>query len=77
MSYYTVEVNEIRVIGQIWWPYGLVCANTYPLDSYDIKDIEEYGDGEITREAAERWLLTNSGDFSSIDDIQVHIGPFI
>lgn len=71
MSYYTVTVREIRVIGGIWMPYGLTCAQIKTLTPHDVANI-----GELTRENCEQWLLLNAGDFSSIDDFQVDIEDF-
>jgi hypothetical protein len=43
----------------------------YKLTAHDLESI-----GELTRENAEQWLMTHSGDFQSIKDFRVDIGEF-
>lgn len=71
--YIMVEYNYVDVVGLIWMPQT-TCSYRYNLDSYAIENIREHGEGEITREAIEQWLTTNSGDFSSIQDFRASIG---
>ena len=59
----------VDVIGGIWMPYGATCAYRYELRDYDLENI-----GEFTRENVDRWLTTNSGDFSSIKDFRAECG---
>jgi len=71
MSYYTVTVNEVNVLGIIWMP-AVECAMNYTLSKHDIENM-----GEITRENVENWLDTHAGDFQSIIDFRVDIGDTI
>ena len=70
MSYYTVTVRKINVIGQIWQP-GFTCAMSYRLTKHDVEMI-----GELTRENVERWLMSHSGDFQSVQDFHADIADF-
>lgn len=72
MSYRTITINQIQVIGRIWMPYGAVCAQCIDLTAYDIENI-----GELTRDNVEQWLMCHSGDFSSIIDFRADIGDFL
>ena len=69
MSYLTMEVNEINVIGKGW--YNQTICYTYKLTDYDLESI-----GKVNRDNAEQWLCKNSGDFQSIDDFRVDIKNF-
>jgi hypothetical protein len=64
-----VERNYVAVTGGIRMPYGAKCAMDYTLSEYDVENI-----GDFTRENVEAWLLTHSGDFSSIDGWYATIG---
>ncbi len=70
MSYYTVTVREINVIGTIWMP-AVTAATTIKLSSYDVENI-----GELNRENVEDWLNCHSGDFQSIQDFRADIADF-
>lgn len=70
MSYRTITINQIEVIGTIWMPAS-TCAMTYKLTAHDIENI-----GELTRENVQKWLDTHSGDFQSIEDFHADIGDF-
>ena len=70
MSYVTITIRRIDVIGSIWMPASL-CAMTYDLKQSDVDNI-----GELTRENVAKWLSTNSGDFQSIQDFRVDIADF-
>ena len=72
MSYYTVTVKEIEVLGRIWMP-NVVAAMTKKLRDYDIENIKARGNGAITREAVEDWLDCNAGDFQEIIDFHADI----
>ena len=69
---YTVTCSRIDVIGAIWWPYGATCAMSYPLDDYAVGNARDE-DGELTRDSVERWVMLNTGDFSSIVDWRADI----
>jgi len=71
MSYKTITINEIQVIGKIWLP-PVTSAMTYKLSDHDIEKI-----GELTRENVEKWLRVNSGDFQCVDDFRADIGDFL
>jgi hypothetical protein len=71
MSYYTVTVRRIDVIGKIWQPGIGTCAMSYELRDYDVENI-----GEFTRENVQLWLDSNSGDFQSISDFRADIADF-
>ena len=70
MSYYTVTVRRIEVIGVIWLPLS-TCAMVYDLQSYEVEQI-----GELTRENIQAWLDTRAGDFQSITDFHADIADF-
>ena len=74
MSYYTVEVNEIQVLGTLW--IGGTAAITYKLRSYDIKNMTNYPDAGLTRDNVEGWLDSHAGDFQGIIDFRADIGPW-
>ncbi len=69
MSYRTITINEIHVIGTLWM--GGTAAMTYKLTAYDLENI-----GELTRENVQKWLDTHSGDFQSLSDFHADIGDF-
>lgn len=64
---YIVRKSLIWVIGYIWMPSNVLCSYTYTLTDHDIENCKD-DDGEVTRESVEQWLMTHSGDFSSIED---------
>lgn len=71
----------IEVIGSIWWPAGVVCAQRKDLSSYDVENVRGYaehltGDAQISRDAIEHWLALNSGDFQHVKDFHAVIGAF-
>lgn len=70
MSYRTITIRRIDVIGTIWMP-AITAAMSYNLTPYDVENI-----GELTRENVEHWLMLNSGDFQSIEDFRVDIEDF-
>ena len=69
---YTVTKNIIQVIGYIWLP-STMAAMEYTLDD---RDLERYSISKDnpTREDIERWISTNTGDFSNIVDYRADIG---
>ena len=71
MQYLTTK-NIIQVIGKIWMPNS-TCAMEYTLNK---SDLEQYGIDlqNPTKESIERWISTNTGDFSSIEDFRADIG---
>jgi hypothetical protein len=69
MSYLTIEINEVDVIGKGWFSQPM--ATTYRLDEYDLESI-----GKLNRDNVENWLMKNSGDFQMVDDFQVDIKDF-
>ncbi len=76
MSYYTVTIKEINVIGRTW--AGYIGMYNYSLRDYDIENIKARSkNGELTREAVSDWLDCNAGDFQSIKDFRADIGDFI
>ena len=68
-----VCLSHISVIGPIWWPTGAVCSLEFPLGPFEIQQIRDYGDGEITRDGVEDWLGCHSGDFQSVTDFYADI----
>lgn len=69
---YTVTRQRISLIGHIWMPQGIVCAQQIDLTAHDLENL---GNPE-SREDVENWLTTHSGDFSEVLDFQAdfHIG---
>lgn len=70
---YMVERNFVQMIGPIWMP-AVTSAMEKPLDARDVETIRGYGNGEINREAVERWVCFNSGDFQWVEDFRASIG---
>jgi len=70
---YLIRKSIIEVIGEIWLPYGALCAQSYTLSDYDMRNVRDYGDGTITRDAVEHWLAFNSGDFSRVVDFRADL----
>ena len=71
---YMVERNFVQVIGRIWQPGIGDCAMEYPLDAHGVEEIRGYGNGEITRDAVERWVCFHAGDFQEVKDFRCSIG---
>lgn len=65
---YQVARSEIQVIGKIWMP-NVDAAAVVPMSRYDVDNARDE-DGNLTRESVERWVLTHSGDFSSVEDFR-------
>lgn len=76
MSYYTITVRRIDVIGRVWMPCG-TCALSYNLMLKDANKIRAWGNGQLTREGVQRWLDANAGDFQSIEDFRADIDDFL
>jgi hypothetical protein len=64
---YMVRKSIVQVIGGIWWPYGATCAMQYELDGYQVENATDEN-GKVTRESVQRWIDTNTGDFSTVID---------
>ena len=69
MSYRTITITEIEVIGKLW--LGGTAAMVYKLTTHDLETI-----GELTRENVALWLATHSGDFQSVTDYHADIAAF-
>jgi hypothetical protein len=67
-----VITSFVRIVGKLWLP---MCdaAQERILTAYDINNIRAYGDGHITRDAVEHWVMLNTGDFSTITDFMAEI----
>lgn len=63
---YMVSISFVDVLGYIL-PHAL-CSLRLKLSPYDLQNIAAEGDGQITRDAVEQWLTSNSGDFSNVVD---------
>jgi len=64
---YTVRKSVIRILGEIWLPYGMKAASEITLSDHDLRNIEQ----PITRETVESWL--HVGDFSRIIDFEADL----
>lgn len=73
MSRRTIIINRIDVIGYIWMPGDVLCAQSRDVSGYDIENMKDE-QGNITRESVERWVLCNSGDFSRVIDFRADLG---
>ena len=72
MSTITITINRIDVIGYIWMPGNVPCAQSRDLTSHDIENI-----GELTRDNIQAWIDSHFGDFSNIIDFRADIGDFL
>jgi hypothetical protein len=76
---YTVRKDFVRVLGNGWLAFNRFGnpSHPYPSMAGEIllreSDLEQIGDF-LTRSNIDRWLATNSGDFSSITDWSASIG---
>ena len=69
---YGVLVSEVHIVGELW--YGGTATTTRKLSEYDVANIEGYADGEpIDRDAVDRWMRSNVGDFQDIIDFYATI----
>ena len=75
MSYKTIVINRIQVVGHIWQP-GTVRGEQYDLKPHQVQAIKALWEGKLTREAVELWLATNSGDFQHVQDFHADIEDF-
>ena len=66
---YMVEDNFVNVIGYIWMPSNVICAQQIKLQKSDVENI-----GAFTRENVDQWLASHAGDFSHIIDFEATIG---
>jgi hypothetical protein len=71
----TISISYVRVIGHIWQPGFGICAMEYRLNDYHVGCAREttgdtlpVSEGPITRESLQRWIDTNTSDFSSVED---------
>lgn len=69
---YTVRKSLVWIVGRIWMP-AIVCSQVLTLSNYDVENIRAHGDGNITRDAVEQWLMSHSGDFQSVLDFAASI----
>lgn len=63
---YTVSKSVVRIVGKIWMPM-VEASQQLTLSDYDVENCKD-DEGKITRESVESWLMTHSGDFSSVKD---------
>ena len=73
----TLIWDEIQVLGYIWMPDNVLCAQTIRLKSGDLESISAIGKGKlsgITREDIHIWLDSHAGDFSHIEDFRADFG---
>lgn len=77
MSYITVAIRRVDVIGRIWQPLSGVCAMSFNLTMNDVQDIRGSGDGQLTRDGVRLWLSSNAGDFQSIQDFRADTEDFL
>lgn len=71
---YTVTKSVIWVLGVMWMP-PVPATMTLELDDYDINNLRsrrEASDGNW-RNAVERWLSLNSGDFQEVLDFSASL----
>ena len=64
-----VRRAHVAVLGYIWLPNNVPCAQTIELSDYDLKNI-----GRFTRANVADWLSTHAGDFSHILDFEARCG---
>jgi hypothetical protein len=59
------EVQLVQIIGKLWMP---MCdaATEKTLSAYDMENLGDPRD----RDNVERWIMLNSGDFSSVTDFR-------
>jgi hypothetical protein len=65
-------ISFVHIVGKLWMP-NCDAASDKTLSDYDIENIRAYGDGAITRDAVEHWVMLNSGDFSAVTDFEAEI----
>lgn len=63
---YTVRKSIVRIIGNLWMPQ-CPAATQVEVTSYDLENMRD-DDGKLTRDSVEQWVMTHSGDFSSVTD---------
>lgn len=63
-----VRVAYVLILGKLWMPMATATMRI-DLRDYDLENI-----GEFTRENVEQWLMTHSGDFSSVTDFYAVCG---
>ncbi len=65
--------NYIQLVGFIWQPLEHPCSMTHYVDAYDVHNMTEDGESEITRDDIEQWVACNSGDFQHVIDFAAYI----
>lgn len=68
---YTVKRSYINVLGRLWMP-NCAASIRQTLSQYDIDNMRD-DSGKITRDSVEQWVMTHTGDFSSITDFEADI----
>lgn len=63
--------SVVYVLGVMWMPM-VPGATEYTVTGHDIQYMRD-DDGKITRESAELWLTSHSGDFSNVTDFSASI----
>lgn len=63
-------ITRVDVLGRIWWPAGGLCAMSYEPRADDLRDES----GAVTRDSIQRWIDTNTGDFSEVVDWRATVG---
>jgi len=66
-----VRVAYVLILGKLWMPMATASMRT-DLRDHDLENI-----GEFTRENVEQWLMTHSGDFSSVTDFYAVCGDVV
>ncbi len=69
---YTVRKSVVYVVGYIWMPGNVICAQEIDLDAYTLKSAADEN-GQYTRESLQRWLYCHVGDFSEIIDFSASL----
>lgn len=68
---YVMRKSYVDVLGIIWMPQ-VPAAMRIDVSSHDIENMRD-DDGSISRESAELWLGSHSGDFSEVTDFSASI----
>lgn len=77
MPVQTLVWDEIQVVGYIWVPDNVLCAQIVPIKAQDLDSISAIGNGKlsgITREDIQIWLDSHAGDFSTVVDFRADFG---
>jgi hypothetical protein len=68
---YTVRKSIVQIVGYLWMPQ-CKAATEQSVSSYDIENMTD-DDGNVTRDSVEQWVMTHSGDFSSVIDFRADL----